>query len=462
MNNTNKNFFYNIIYQIFTFIIPLIITPYISRKLGVDNIGIYSYTYSIVYYFMLITLLGINNHGSRTIAKLETKEERSKGFLSIYYIQLFLGLLMLVIYNTFIYFNGKHYLISLIQNLFLLSAILDINWYFFGREKFKLTISRNIIIKLFSLVLILLFVNNKNDLWKYTFIMSGSTLFSQLYLWFFIRKEIKYCKVPFKNIFANVKPCIILFIPVIAYSIYKVMDKTMLGAISGTIALGYYENAEKIINIPISFSTALGTVMLPHMSKNGNSDDKIIQSINSSLRLIFFIIIPMIIGITLVANDFSIAFFGNDFYKSGVIMQLLAPTIIFTAIANILRTNYLIPQKKEKVYVAATVIGALVNLIINFVLIPKYSFYGACIGTIVAEFIVMFIQLIYVKKIFKIKIIYNILPFIIKSLLFVIVVKIISLFISNLILRLIFEIIVCSVIYVLLNIKYIRTEIFNK
>lgn len=462
MKKSNINFFYNVLYQLFTFIIPLIITPYISRKLGVDNIGIYSYTYSIVYYFMLATLLGINNHGSRTIARQTNDHDRSKYFWSIYYIQLFLGIIMLVIYNTIIVSFNKYMIISIIQNLFLLSAIFDVNWYFFGREKFKLTISRNIIIKIISLIMILLFVRNSNDLWIYTIIMSGSTLFSQLYLWIFLKKEITFEKVKFEDIKSNIKPCLVLFIPVIAYSIYKVMDKTMLGSISGTTALGYYENAEKIINIPISFSTALGTVMLPHMSKNGITNDKIVESINSSIKLILFLVIPMIVGLMLVSKDFSIVFFGKNFDKSGIIIQLLAPTILFTAIANVMRTNYLIPQKKEKIYVISTIVGAFLNLIINLLLIPKFSFYGACIGTIIAELFVMIIQYIYVKKELEIIVIDKILVFLLKSLGFVLIVFLCSKYITSINIRLIISIVLCVIYYLLVNISYIKHDIFNK
>ena len=74
-----KNFIYNVLYQILILIIPLITMPYVSRVLGADGVGIYSYTYSISYYFMIIAMLGLNNYGNRTIAKVRNnKEELSK------------------------------------------------------------------------------------------------------------------------------------------------------------------------------------------------------------------------------------------------------------------------------------------------------------------------------------------------------------------------------------------------
>ena len=102
MKSTNKNFLYNVLYQVFVFIIPLISTPYISRVLGVNNVGIYSYTYSIIYYFMLAAMLGINNYGAREIAKVShDKEKMSKKFFSIYFLQLFCSIIMIIAFILF-------------------------------------------------------------------------------------------------------------------------------------------------------------------------------------------------------------------------------------------------------------------------------------------------------------------------------------------------------------------------
>ena len=133
-NSTKKNFIYNLIYQILILIIPLITAPYLSRVVGVSGVGTYSYTYSIVYYFMLLTLLGINNYGNRTIAKVrDNKEKRSKEFWSMYILQLVMGTIMLIIYLGYVLiFDVKYKQIALIQSLFIFSSILDINWFFFG------------------------------------------------------------------------------------------------------------------------------------------------------------------------------------------------------------------------------------------------------------------------------------------------------------------------------------------
>ncbi|WP_294138771.1 flippase [uncultured Clostridium sp.] len=459
MKSTNKNFIYNVIYQVFTFIIPLVSTPYISRVLGVDNIGIYSYTYSLVYYFMLASMLGINNYGAREIAKCSSDRKKlSQKFFSIYFLQLICNILMIIIfYNFIIFYNYDHKGILVIQSIFLISSAFDINWFFFGMEEFKITISRNVIIKILSLVLIFALVKSSNDLWLYTLIMSISTLISQVYLWIFIRKRVSFCKVSLKEIFSHLPQCLMLFIPVISYSVYRVMDKTMIGFFANTTELGYYESAEKIINIPISFVSALGTVMMPHIAKS--SDKELDNKFSSTFYLCYFFIIPMVLGLFVISKDFTIMFFGEEFLKTANIIILLLPTIVFGSMTNIIRSNYLIPKSKNKIYVMSTVIGAIINLMFNIILIKNYGAYGACIGTIAAEFSVLLYQVIYTKKqINYLRNLKKIIPIILKSFIIMIYLIVIGSLIENIYVKIIVQVFNAIVIYFIINYKYILND----
>ena len=406
MKNLSKNLIYNIIYQILLYIIPFILTPYLSRTLGATQIGEYSYTYSIVYYFMMFTLLGINNYGVRKISKTKReKDALGETFSSIYGLQLFLGLISLIIYNLVsVVFLSTHHTILLIHNLFLISAVVDINWFFFGIEKFDITVTRNAIIKVLSTLLIFMLVKSPDSILIYTIIMAGSTLLSQLYLVAILHKYINFypLNIP-KSIKLHFTKCLVLFIPVIAYSIYRVMDKTMIGGIISTTELGYYENAEKIINIPIGILTAIGTVMIRFMSKQVKKDqssmgDEKNDVLYRMFQVCFLIMIPMAFILLIIAKDFTSIYFGAGFEKSGDILILLSSTIIFATVANVIRTNYLIPNEEDKIYVTSTIVGAVVNLILNLIFIKSLGAIGACIGTIAAEASVMIYQIIATKK----------------------------------------------------------------
>ena len=463
-NNVKKNFIYNLMYQILIMIIPLITAPYLARVIGADGVGTYSYTYSIVNYFTLLCMLGINNYGNRTIAKSrENKNDLSKNFWSMYIFQLFMGIIMLIIYIIYVFiFVDKFKGIAYIQCLFIISAILDINWLYFGLEKFKLTITRSTILRLFSVILIFIFIRDSNDLWKYTLIMAGTTVFSQLLLWGFIKKNIYFVRVSFSDILKHVKPNLILFIPIISVSIYKIMDKIMLGALSNVTEVGYYENAEKIVHIPLTLITALGTVMLPRMSNiisRGNKEN-INKYLEKSLSFVMFMSLAMSFGLVAIGYDFAPIYFGIEFEKSGILICLLAITLPFLSFANVLRTQYLIPNEKDKEYIFSVGLGAIVNLIMNIIFIPKFQSIGACFGTIAAEFTVMLYQIISVKNKLNIKsYCKDILVFLIKSLIMFLLIFIIRFIISDKFIRLIIQVIIGCCIYGILNLNYINSII---
>ena len=402
MKSLQKNFLYNVLYQILLVILPLITAPYISRTLGATAVGVYSYTYSVAYYFLLIAMLGIGNHGNRSIAAVrDDRKNLNKTFSSIYSLQVITFSIAILAYAIYlVLFVKDNRLIVLLQLIYVTSGLFDIGWLFFGLEQFKLTVARNTLIKISTVVLMFVFVHKPSDLWKYTLIMSAGTLFSQAYLWLYVKKYVSFEKCSVKEITSNIKPVLILFIPVLAYSIYKVMDKIMLGNMSSYDQVGFYNNAEKIINIPMGIITALGTVMLPRMSNIvANGDKKRVDDyIRISAKLVTLLSSAIAFGLMGVSSVLAPVFFGDEFIACGEIIRLLSVTVFFIAWANVIRTQYLIPNKRDSIYLTSTMVGAILNLIINWMLIPKYQANGAAFGTIVAEFSVMLVQMVAVKN----------------------------------------------------------------
>ena len=464
MTSIKKNFLYNTAYQVLVLIIPLITTPYISRVLGVENIGIYSYTYSIVSYFILLAMLGINNYGNRSIAqKKNDKKELSRTFLSIYMIQLLASILMIIIYTVYVMLFEKNYkMIALIEIFYLFGTAFDISWFFFGLEEFKITISRNIIIRLLSLIGIFTLVKIPSDLWKYTLILSSSSFISQLIVLPFLFKRISFEKIVKEDIIKHIKPSLLLFVPVVAVSLYKIMDKTMLGIMSNITDVGYYEQAEKIVLLPMSIITAFSSVMLPRMSNNIKIyGDKMIKGMFlKSMKFILFLAFPLCFGILSISNIFVPVFLGDNFINTIPLVNLLCVTIIIISFGNIYRYLYYIPKGLDKEYTISAWIGAIVNIIINSLLIPKYGATGACIGTIIAELSVTIFLLINSNKILSFKeIVVNCYqPFCFSIIMYLAVTAVGHLKIDN-INKLIIQIFLGITIYSLFNIKYIKSLI---
>lgn len=404
MSNLKKNIFYNFGYQFLILFIPLVTAPYLSRVVGATGVGLYSFSYSTALYFTLLTMLGVNNYGNREIASVkDDKLKRSKTFLEIYILQVLVFILSISIYTIYTLNFAIDQKAAFIQGIFVISAIFDINWFFFGMEEFKITVIRNTIVKLFTLLCIFIFVKNSDDIYIYIAIMAIGYFVSQVSIWPFLQKYIVFTKISWQGVIQHLKPNLILFIPVVSVSIYKIMDKIILGYISSVEELGYFDSAEKIINVPIALITAIGTVMMPRMTSliaNKQIEDSK-KYIDKTMFLMLAFATGSMAGIMAIAQEFAVIYYGGDFERAGTIMSYLSITILILACGNVIRTQYLIPAKKDKIFVLSAIIGAICNLVCNLILIPKYGAVGAAVSTVIAEFVVCFYQLYNVRKKFS-------------------------------------------------------------
>jgi O-antigen/teichoic acid export membrane protein len=453
------NFIYQSGYQILTILLPMLTSPYIARVLGADGIGVYSYTYSIVSYFVIFAKLGLHNYGNRCVASIRDDQKKlNQTFSDLYSLHVIVSVLILAAYLFYVSFFVREYKsIFIIQGLYLIGQLLDINWFYFGIEKFKLTVTRNTAIKILTVFCVFLFVRTKNDLWKYVLILAAGSAISESLVWFFLRRFVKFVCPDVHSYKKHIKPLLILFIPSIAVSVYKVMDKVMLGSMSSTFEVGLYENAEKIINISLGFVTALGTVMLPRMSNlvaTGHVNESK-QMIQKSSRFILILSYAMCFGIIGVSGIFPVVFWGNEFEGCGILLIGLAVSLPFTAIANVARTQILIPQHREKAFVVAVCIGAIVNFIINLICILQFAAFGAVIGTICAEGVACIIQLVSVQKDVSIwKYVIQSFPFLIIGILMAAVVKSIGYNMGTSVITLLVQVIVGIIFYCSISLVY--------
>lgn len=402
MNSVKNNFIYNVVYQLLLILLPLIVTPYISRVLGSEGIGTYAYTYTIANYFMLAAMLGVKNYGNRSIAAVREDDGLlSAAFWEIYGLQFWCSLAALAAYFGYVAVFEKNYQnVALIQGIYVFSCMLDISWFFFGMEKFRITVLRNIAVKLVSLACVFIFVKSKTDIWKYTLIMSCSALCSQGYLWFYIKRWVAWRRPRASGMRKHLKAELILFVPIIAVSLYKMMDKIMLEKMSTISQVGYYESAEKILNIPLGVITALGTVMLPRMSnmaaKGQTGESR--EYIYKSMLFAMFLSSGMMFGIAGISEELVLVFLGKEYASCVLLLRIMAPTVPFIAWANVIRTQYLIPNHEDRSYMISVILGAVVNLIMNIMLIPHLEAAGAAIGTVCAEISVCLCQTVMTRK----------------------------------------------------------------
>lgn len=407
MERTVKNLIYNSGYQILAIIIPLITTPYLARVIGANGIGQYSFANSITYYFVMFIMLGLNNYGNRTIASVRDDHQSLKtAFSEIYCMQLIVGIIVSFLYILFCCLFYRNSLIQWIFFIYIITAVVDINWLFFGLEKFRITATRNAIIKIFITASIFIFVKSENDLVIYIILSLCGTLISNLILWPFALKQVGIVRVDIlESIKHHLIPNLVLFIPIVAVSLYKYMDKIMLGYMSNTEQVGFYEYSEKIILIPIALVNSLGIVMLPKMSNLVATHKSESEKTYISYSIIFASMLSssMCFGIMGLAKEFVPFFYGKGFDACTLLYYILLPSCCFIAFSNIIRTQYLIPHKLDRIYIKSVILGAVVNLVANYLLIWKFQAAGAAIGTLLAEIVVCVYQGIAVRAYVDIK-----------------------------------------------------------
>lgn len=414
-----KNLMYNVLLQIVNLLMPLITTPYISRVLGKDGLGVYSYTLSIVQYFVILGTLGISMYGNRAIAYVrDDGEKMSKTFWSICFLKVITTSIALIVFVIVFGFDKKYGHIYLIQSMNVIAAMIDISWLYMGLEDFKKTVLRNLIVKIIGVICIFIFVKSYCDLNKYIIINCCMTVLGNLVMWVYVPKTVLNVKVKIQDIKEHLIPALQLFIPQIAIQIYSVLDKTMLGSLANVGEVGLYEQSQKIVKLVLAIVTSLGMVMLPRMSNTFATGDikKMNEYLNNSLKGVAYVSIPMAVGLAAISYEFVPWFFGEEFSSVAYLMIVLTPILFFIAISNVLGTQYLLPSNKTKEFTISVTIGAIINVVLNFILIPKYMALGACISTVVAELFVTFLQYMFLRKnIDKIKLLINIVKYFIAS-----------------------------------------------
>lgn len=458
--SVKSNFIFQASYEVLLMVLPLITSPYVSRILGAENIGIYSYTYTITYYFTLFAMLGVKNYGNREISRCrDNKEQLNKKFSGILFLHIIISCVVLVVFALYCVFCKSEYRVYyIIQSLYLFGALFDISWLFFGLELFRTTVTRNAVIRIASVFLIFLLVKQISDLWIYILILAASNFASQIYLWFKLKPLVRIVRVEKKEIFMHLSQMLLLFIPTIAVSLYNYMDKVMLGSMAGTIQLGFYENSFKITSVCSSVIGSVGTVMLPRMSNvmaKGETEKgrKYIELSISSVMLMAF---AMAFGISAISNDFAPIFWGKEFTPCGSLLALLAAYLPIQAFASVIRTQYLIPNRLDKQYTISLCVGAAFNVLFNYLLIPHLNAFGAVLGTIVAETSVCIVQAFYVRRVLPIKKFACMsIPYLIIGLFMFLAVRLVGISLPLSVLSLIIQIVVGAIVYGVLATIYL-------
>lgn len=350
---TIKNYLYNASYQLLLLILPLITAPYVSRTIGPKGIGQYSFTYSIITWFVMITNIGIAYYGDRQIAYVRNDRYKlSKTFWELQIIKIMMTIISVVLFVVFIFIYRRYTFLLWLQAINILASMVDISWLYMGLEDFKITVTRNTLVKISSVLFIFLFIHNSNDTWLYTLVLALSVLFGNLTLWTRLRIILVPIKLSTLRPFRHLSESLLLFFPTIAPMIYLTLNKTMLGVLDGSTATGFYTNADTLIKLILAIVTATGTVVLPKAANEyaKGRRENIKKMLYSSFDFVSFIAFPMAFGIAAIALKLSTFFYGKNFAPVGPVMMIESVVIVVIAWSNAIGIQYLLPTNQTFQY----------------------------------------------------------------------------------------------------------------
>ena len=406
MSSLKNNVVLNAINTITKILFPVVTFPYASRILEPDGIGTVNFLSSIVQYIVLLTSLGIPMYAVREIAKyrndLGTRNTIVFEVILLSASLCAIGYLIVFLLESFVPQIHNQAKLFYILSLTIIFTGIGVEWFYQGIEDFKFITIRGIIVRTIAAASIFFFVKEKDDLLMYGAITVGSSVGNNIINFFHLWRYVGIPTIQWRklNVFRHLKPAVRIFLLNLIISLYVSLDSIMLGFMQGDVAVGYYTAAVKLSHTVLTIVTSLGVVMIPRCSnlvQNGDMDG-FARVCNKAIRLVIAAAFPIMTGLIFLAYPVIMLFCGDDFLPSVFVLRWVSPIILFVGITNVLGLQVLYPQNKENIVISSVTGGAVLNIILNILLIPRYAQFGAAIATLMAEGMVLVLQIVFGRK----------------------------------------------------------------
>ena len=401
-----RNYLYNVGYQVLAIIVPLITSAYVSRVLRPEGVGANAFTNSIIQYFILFASMGIGYYGNRQIAYVrDNRPKMAKTFWEIQIVKTIMTLVSIIAFEIFLIFYTRQFDYMVAQSLNLVAVAFDISWFYEGVENFKVTVLKNSLVKIVSMIAIFLFIKGPYDVTLYIVVLALSTLLGNLTLWPDIYRDLPKVKIRSLNPWIHFLPMVELFIPQIATQVYVQLNRTMLGVMVNETASGYYQYSDSLVKLILALVTATGTVMLPHVANAVSHGDmkKVNQMLYKSFDFVSAMAVPMMFGLAAISLTLAPKYYGPGYGPVGPAMMIESIVIIMIAWSNVLGVQYLLPIHHQKQFTISVTVGALINIVLNFPLIEIWGLDGAMWSTVLSESGVTLYQLIVIRGLLSYK-----------------------------------------------------------
>lgn len=398
------NFIMNAILTMSSFIFPLITFPYVSRVLMPAGMGKVNFATSVINYFSMIAQLGIPTYGIRACAIVRDDREKltrtAHELLIINIVMSIISYLGLFLALAFVPRLQSEHTLYIIVSFTIILTTIGMEWLYKALEQYTYITVRSLIFKAISVVAMLLLIHSKDDYLLYGAITIFAASASNILNFINIHRYIGLKPVGNYNIKRHLKPVLVFFSMSVATTIYTNLDTVMLGFMKNDAEVGYYTAAVKIKGILVSIVTSLGTVLLPRASYYIEQGE--IKRFNylskKAFNFVCLLATPLVIYFIIFAKQGILLLSGNAYGPAILPMQLIMFTVLFIGISNITGIQILVPLGYERIVLLSEIVGAISDLVINYLLIPWLASSGAAIGTLVAEAIVLLVQYFTVRK----------------------------------------------------------------
>lgn len=391
MSSLKSKFLYQVSVSLLYSVAPLIIFPYVSRILGPAAIGKINFIDYASQFFVLLASFGIPYYGAREVARSKNDPKKISivtsellGFHILITVVSLLLFLLLIFFRP-ADFTEKELIILAIINI--ATNAFGLEWMIHGMEDFKFLAKRSFIIKIASLIAVFIFIKTSSDYLKYYAILIGSNVVMLIIdLSYTLNKNIRLSH-PFRSFKKHINPLSVFFLTTVSLSIYTFFDTVILGLISGTLAVGLYTTALKIIRISQNLINDIGGVLLPrvsHLVQQGNKKE-IDRIVNKSFQYILSVTLPFGVFLFLVSKEIILLLGGEKFLPSSGVLQVLSVLPLILGLSNLFFLQILLPHGKEKIILIGVLLGSVVSIVSNIILCPVYAQKGAAISCIAAE-----------------------------------------------------------------------------
>ena len=402
MGRITRNYLYNAAYQLLVILTPIITAPYLARVLGADRLGIYGYVNSSGNIITTCTLLGIYAYGNRQTAYVRDHPDRlTETFWEIEFTRLVLGICGTAVYAVYAYLNTSFRGYFFLYYPYILAQFIDCTWVFVGLEDMKPAVTKNFVSRVLNVIGIFLLVRKQEDLWIYILLLAATALGTNIAAYSQVSKYIGKPAGDIRNIRTHLSSSLYLFLPQVAALFYLQVDKVMLQWLTGmSRQVSFYDHAEKLINIPLSLISVMSTVMMPRIANEfrHNNKEEIAALLQKAGRYSLFAAFPMMFGLASVADRFIPWYLGVEFVPAARAMVILSPIVVLNSLSGISGQQYFTATNQIHILLKAYVSAAILNVVVNAILIPRWGYAGAAVATVGSSLISTILQYYYLSR----------------------------------------------------------------